>query len=90
MVVHHVQVIASSILSYTAGRLVAARPDGAVTAGLIVTTALMIWKGLVLLTGSESPVSLFTLKLLQPSCKGGVHNPACWLCTGCIQDTMRQ
>ena len=26
-------------------------------AGLIVTTALMIWKGLVLFTGSESPVS---------------------------------
>ena len=28
-------------------------------AGLIVTTALMIWKGLVLLTGSESPVSVY-------------------------------
>jgi len=29
--------------------------------GLIITSALMIWKTLILLTGSESPVSSATL-----------------------------
>ena len=34
------------------------RAEGGSRAGLIVTSALMIWKGLILVTGSESPVRL--------------------------------
>ena len=33
-------------------------PNATTPAGLIITSALMIWKSLILFTGSESPVSL--------------------------------
>ena len=47
-------------------------------AGLIVTTALMIWKSLVLFTGSESPVKLLSPHLLIS------HSP--WrTCVACLE-----
>ncbi|XP_050365113.1 uncharacterized protein LOC126783641 isoform X2 [Argentina anserina] len=38
----------------------------AISLGLIVTSALMIWKGLILMTGSESPVVVVLSESMEP------------------------